>query len=67
MTGRRASATIPPSRIPSHESVLFQNVSAIISPTRDLVVYAAVRHNTTELEFQPVEHLTITAAIGCGS
>ncbi|KAI7280532.1 hypothetical protein KC345_g4697 [Hortaea werneckii] len=52
------------SKIPSHEGVLFQNVSAAVPPTRDLVVYAAERHNMTELEVQPVEHLAIAAAIG---
>ncbi|KAI7465999.1 hypothetical protein KC351_g14683 [Hortaea werneckii] len=52
------------SKIPSHEGVLFQNVSAANPATRDLVVYAAERHNMTELEVQPVEHLAIAAAIG---
>lgn len=52
------------SKIPSREGVLFQNVSAATPPTRDLVVYAAERHNMTELEVQPVERLAIAAAIG---
>ncbi|KAI7223498.1 hypothetical protein KC333_g378 [Hortaea werneckii] len=52
------------SRIPSHEGTLHQNVSATGPTTRELVVYAAERHNMTELEASSAEHIAISAAIG---